>query len=104
MIRQLKRARDRIYASLPAPMAAPETEEQRRRRWRLIGLLAAMAVGTLMAPSLVRISQIGTALLWLGLALATLVQGSTWLIIKLRADAAWFDPRIQALRDEIGEP
>jgi len=85
-------------------MAAPETEVQRRRRWRLIGLLAAMAVVTLLAPSLVEISQIGAALLWLGLALATLVQGSTWLITKLRADADWLDAHISGPRGEITEP
>ena len=105
MIRQLiKTARERIAAQIPAPMAAPETSLQRHRRRRLIGLLAAMAGVTLMAPSLILISRIGTALLWLGLALTTLVQGTTWLATKLHADAEWLDAYIQAPRDEVGEP
>jgi len=105
MIRRLiATTRDRICASLPAPMAAPETVEQRRRRWRLIGLLATMAVVTWMAPTLFFISLIGTALLWYGLALTILIEGTIWLVTKLRDDAAWFDACIQARRDEIGEP
>lgn len=100
MIRRLvKTAGERVAAQIPEPMAAPETAEQRRRRWRLIGLLAAMAVVTLLAPTLILISQIGTALLWLGLALATLIQGTTWLTTKLRADAAWLDERLNKIRE-----
>ncbi len=93
-------ARDHFVAHLPAPMAAPETPEQRRRRWRLIGLLATMAVVTLIVPMLVLISQIGTALLWLGLALAALLDGTIWLTTKLRADAEWLDDA----RTREGEP
>ncbi len=100
MIRRLiKTAGQRIAAQIPEPMAAPETAEQHRRRWRLIGLLATMAVVTLVAPSLIQISQFGTALLWLGLALATLIQGTTWLTTKLRADAAWLDEQLAEIRE-----
>ena len=101
MIRRLfKRSGKWIADRIPAPMAAPETLQQRDRRWRLIGLLATMAVVTLVAPSLIQISRFGTALLWLGLALATLIQGTTWLTTKLRADATWLDEQI----DESREP
>jgi len=54
---------------------------------------------TLMAPSLIQISRFGTALLWLGLALATLIQGTTWLTTKLRADAAWLDEQLAEIRE-----
>lgn len=100
MIRRLiKTAGERVAAQIPEPMAAPETVEQRRRRWRLIGLLATMAVVTLLAPTLILISQIGTALIWLGLALATLIQGTTWLTTKLRADASWLDERLNKIHE-----
>lgn len=100
MIRRLiKTAGERVAAQIPEPMAAPETAEQRRRRWRLIGLLATMAAVTLMAPILIQISRFGTALLWLGLALATLIQGTTWLTTKLRADASWLDERLNKIHE-----
>ncbi|KUR75339.1 hypothetical protein [Novosphingobium sp. Fuku2-ISO-50] len=102
--RLFNQARDRLVARLPAPMAAPETVAQRRRRWRLICLLAMMAMVSLMAPTLAGVSQAGTALLWLGLALATLLQGTTWLTAKLHADAVWFDERPKDPSHEIGEP
>ena len=101
MIRRLiQNARERIAAQIPAPMAAPETREQRHRRWRLIGMLTAMAVVTLFAPSLIMISRCGTALLWLGLVLATLTQGATWLTTKLRTDAAWLDEQLTRDREQ----
>ena len=100
MIRELiKRAGEWIADRIPAPMAAPETLEQRHRRWRLIGMLTAMAVVTLFAPSLIMISRCGTALLWLGLVLGTLIQGATWLTIKLRTDAAWLDEQLARDRE-----
>jgi len=102
--RLIETTRHRLGAKLPAPMAAPETPEQRGRRWRLIGLLGAMAVVTWMAPTLLLVSRFGTALLWLGLALATLLQGTTWLTTKLRADAAWLDERLEDQHCEVREP
>lgn len=100
MIRPLfKRSGEWIAARIPAPMAAPETLQQRDRRWRLIGMLTAMAVVTLFAPSLIMISRCGTALLWLGLVLATLIQGATWLTTKLRTDAAWLDEQLAKDRE-----
>jgi len=93
-----------LGAKLPAPMAAPETPEQRGRRWRLIGLLGAMAVVTWMAPTMIEVSRFGTALLWLSLALTTLLQSTTWLTTKLRADAAWLDARLEDQHCEISEP
>jgi len=102
--RLIKTARHRLGAQLPAPMAAPETTDQHRRRWRLIGLLGAMAVVTWMAPTLIEVSRFGTALLWLSLGLATLLQGTTWLTTKLRADAAWLDEHLEDQHCEIREP
>ena len=100
MIRRLfKRSGKWIADRIPEPMAAPETLQQRDRRWRLIGMLTAMAVVTLFAPSLIMISRCGMALLWLGLVLATLIQGATWLTTKLRTDAAWLDEQLAKDRE-----
>jgi hypothetical protein len=97
MIRRLIRG---LLGRMPAPMAAPETPDQRRRRLQVIVLLALLGLVTLLAATLNRFSRLGTAVLWLTLVGMTLYQAMRWLAIKLAADAAWLDQ----LREQGREP
>lgn len=79
-----------LAARLPAPMAAPETPQLRRWRIRLVVQLALLAVLTAAwEPIAATGLRLIAAIVWLALALASLVVGTCWLVAKLRADRAW---------------
>jgi len=79
----------RLAGQMPSPMAAPETPRLRRWRKRFIRLLVLLALLTWFAPAFGLIAPVGTALAWLGLACAALIQGAVWVRAKTAADAAW---------------
>ena len=82
--------REAAAARLPAPMAAPETPRQRQLRTTLITLLAILAVLTSAWPAIAATClRAPAALVWLTLALTSLIIGVRWLTIKVRADNAW---------------
>lgn len=92
MIRaRLETLRRTLAERLPAPMASPETPVLRGRRMRTLTLLALLTLATLIEPWFGALAPVSTALVWLALAFATLLQGSIWIVAKLAADAAWLD-------------
>ncbi|MEL6621664.1 MAG: hypothetical protein AAFQ11_02175 [Pseudomonadota bacterium] len=74
---------------MPVPLAAPETPDLRRARYRTVGSCVLMAALVLFFGSLR--SAIGALALPLFVAAATyaLVQGWLWLKAKNAADDAW---------------
>lgn len=90
----------RLAGQLPSPLAAPETPRLRAWRRRFIRLLVLLALLTWLAPGIGSIAPVGTALAWLALACAALIQGAFWVRAKSAADAAW----LEHLRDRSEAP
>lgn len=87
---RLGAAKRSIGDRLPAPMAAPETQELRRMRVTLITQLAMLAVLTAAVPALSQtcLQAIGV-FAWLALAGSSVIVCVRWLTAKIRADDAW---------------